>query len=1005
MRNVYSIILASVLLFSFNVQAEQTAAGVATDFPPMMVLAPEACDENVSSLIVGLRSCQKEPILRFMTHTKLYDVKYVDWFGFKPEKELSESSSVSVLKVLAIGNDYVSYIITSLALLLSLFILLVRSGKIEFKGIWAEASAKQVWNNLYNLIFIFTYRPLSAIQTAFWLAMSVAFLSLFGWLTYNKPQSEYLAEEAEAMEAGERFATTLLNAARKMEDTKVAQLNIAFDHYINERDVSVAEVIEKFNENFKYSIRGSKINKSNWDATTSISNMYNSYEFMNKIEIVKKPTKQPEIFGHTPINPVSSYHSDNSLFKSLESSLTESINDGTVLSALSKANKSVAVSVDAKKILPIFEAEIKKAKLNNSYSDNMKFDNVSEIITTFAKQTAKPYIDTINAETTKQADFKFLTAQGMKILTNSALGFNAQTTIGNWQDYANEIPVLEKTLACSKNYKKHQSERDAISKLDYNTSTFYNIRNNAYVFTSCVRLDGDKLVVLGFDAEAEPERYLDLMATVEAKKLALKRAAAAIRISFFNASEELINETNNNNDKNNKEKEQIQLAKGLNTGLLGFTKYYASLSSSSLNKGATRDAFLQTSDYVYHGRDDGYIDLEVLFNKPSGNELSEQQKSLLEKYENLYDDSISVNTSLRDYSSIDALESSAQTEEKDIWLWIEKVAIDLRPLKNLIGLNANADLGTGIKECTKGGNCGNARVSLTQSASELSKAASRSAFTVIIVHKGVQIVKSLVDSLVGGEAVGEASNNKSGGFLGKVAGKVATLPIFLLNVLEAALDTAATVAWWILAISFFGDQIPPLLPFFLAAILILRQTGYLTLFNLTAGIHSALSSSDERFSTKNHAINMAVNHARPFIGTILIIVFMMFDMYLPLILNILILGLGEVVYDGTLLGSLSFLVFSILILSSTLGFMAYFVLEGESYIVERLGGDRSVFEGGIATKALVVGKITELTYTVKNKFNEKTNEKLAEIERNKKLKDMKSAREDVLNIKHNAEEK
>ena len=77
MRNVYSIILASVLLFSFNVNAdENNAAGVATDYPSMMMLAPEACDENVSSLIVGLRSCQKEPILRFMTHTKLYDVKY-----------------------------------------------------------------------------------------------------------------------------------------------------------------------------------------------------------------------------------------------------------------------------------------------------------------------------------------------------------------------------------------------------------------------------------------------------------------------------------------------------------------------------------------------------------------------------------------------------------------------------------------------------------------------------------------------------------------------------------------------------------------------------------------------------------------------------------------------------------------------------------------------------------------------------------------------------------------
>lgn len=1002
MKNVYSIILASILFLSFNAQAEEnTAAGSVSEYPEILVLAKEACNKTTASLIVGMRNCNQEPVLKFMTDSKIFDENLVKWTGFENKNNLSESSAVETTKTIITYSQYIAIVVSAFFFFVSIIILAIRAGKLEFKGIWNEASAKQVLNTLYNLIFVFSYNKLSAIQAAFWLAMSTAIFSLFAWLTYNKPQSEYEAQEQEALDAGKTFAMALINTAREMEETRNAQLNLAFDYHVSNSNDSVSEIIKDFNENFKYSTKAQKIEKSNWDATLSISNMYNTYDFVNKIQVVKKPTKEPVIYGYSPIEPVASAHSDNSIFKKLESSLSESVNDGTILSALSEANKTVASSVDVKKILPLFEAEIKKAKLDNSYSDKMNFSQVNDIIKTFAIKTAKPYIETVNSETTKQADFKFLVAQGMKILTNSALGYNSQTTVADWQAYANEIPALEKTLACSKDFKKYQSERDIIAKLDYNASALKNISNSAYVFTSCVRLDGNRLVALGFDAEAQPEKYLDLMATVEAKKLALQRAAASIRISFFNASEQLINESNTNNEKNNTEKEKVQLNESLKKGIIGITAHYAKLASSSVSKNATRDAFLQTSDYVYHGREDGYINLQVLFNKPSLSELSETQKSFLEKFDSIYDDSISINTSLRDYSSIDALESSAQTEEKDIWLFIEKTFLDLRPLKNLIGVNADADLATGIKQCTTGGDCSNRRVPITQAASELGRATNSSIMTIIIAHKGVQIVKSFVDSVVGADAVGSASNNKKSGFMGKVTGKLAVLPIFLLNILEATLSIAAGICWWILPLSYFAEVIPPLLPFILALILILDYIAYLLLFNVVAPIRTSLEFSDNRFSIKDNIIQMAVNHARIFVGSIMIIVFMICDLYLPV--DTLILGLADAIYDGSLLSLLNFIVIALLLLAFVIGFMTSLVINGHASIMEKLGGERSVLETGVATKAVVLGKITELTFTVKNKVNQIVDEKIAEKEKQKKLEEMKTVRDKALKINHNAE--
>ncbi|HIE2280345.1 TPA: hypothetical protein ACXK4S_000671 [Pseudomonas aeruginosa] len=998
MRNVYSIILASVLLFSSNVNAEQTAAGVATDYPDALVLVPEACDETTSELIVGMRACKENKILKFADTVGIFAAEDMKFAGYNPtNKNLDESTSVKVVAWIKNSFHFIGLAFAAVMFFCAGLILVLKSGNKDFKGIWQDRSSKFTVNSLYGLVFAFSSNKISLLLTLLATGLVSAILSLYVWLTYNKTDSELAAYENESLEAGKSFASSLINTAREMEDTKVAMFNNAVDWHIRNSDDSMKEIIEDFNENFKYSMKVQKVNKSNWDATLNLTNIYNKYDFVNSISIAKKPTNRPQVYGYSPIEPVASFHADNTIFKSLEGGLTETVNDGTILSAFSEANTKVASSLNIKQVLSIIEAEIKTAKLNNSYSDKMPLGNINEQLKQFAKNNSSGFISEVNAQTKHQGDFKYLVAQGMKVLSNSAWGFNSKSTIADWQDYANEIPALEKELACSKDYMQAEYNHLIFDDYDANLTPTQNMSKAGLTFNSCIRLNGDSFEAIGFDSQAEPERYLDLMATVEAKKLTLQRASAAIRIGFFNASEELVNATNEQNEKNNTEKEKLQLNEAIKEGLQGFTKHYANIMIATTSRDVTRDAFMQTSDYVYHGREDGYINTQVLFNKPLGNELSEQQKSFLEKYNNLYDDSISVNTSLRDYSSIDALSSSAQTEEKDIMLWVESLFFDMRPLKNYIGADANTELGAAMRACDKSDTC-KPKVSTSQFLSAMGGSVATSGAIIIFTHKAIQIVKSFVDTAIGAESIGSASNKKSNGGIAKAAGKLIAVPVFILNLLEAGFDIAANVAWPLMAISLFFFKVVPMIPYLLSAFCTLLYIVYLLMFHIFGAPMAVIQCTNERFSIGSHFMNVFMNHMRIVVNTIMIIVYLLVDQYLPV--GSEIISLGAVLYTD-LAGKITFIVLVFFICGAMQTYFSYLVLEGSNWVMEKIGGDRSILDTSVLTKAVVLGKMTELTYTVKNKLNERTDKKLAEIERQKQTENLRAAKEQVM-IKHNA---
>lgn len=967
---IASAMLAVALLSSGNSYAESP---LIEDEQSLLTNRIDECQTEADSINVGFKLCKEDVTI------KLLDKMLTDSVLSYPVLEAFGWVSTSTKNEMNAG-DYFNYYIEAIqigaGIILGVLAFVMafrlqadmRASEKKWKEVFREEKARFLLKLIYVWLFIIFLKPIVTLLIAFVVMLSSAILGLYFYMSTTKSSEEIQLGESESKTAAREFASNLMAASRAVADTKTALFDQRLVKY---SDMPLSEAIAKFNQASEVQWVKSSVSRNNFDMTTDFSNMFNKYEFVSEINLVYVKNTDKDLYGNKLSTPIATYVADNSVFKDIEGNLEgDGINDGTILSALSEAS-ATASNFGISAVLNEYTMAIKADLKSNAYSDSNAYESVSQKIYASAESAGAAVSAAIQENVENAVDRVALTSSAYKKLSDSALGNNTAMTISEYMLFSDKIAKMEKIAQCSKDYKMYNSARANIGKLNYSASVQANIQNNAFSWNSCITIGTDRIEVIGFDGEAQPEKLLEVEQTIEAGRLALERTVQTVRTAYQHASDKSLNvDSENGNSQIQKSQTQL-LIKALKQGLVGAGIHMKDVENAAVERFKARTAFTSANVLMFNGgasESTPYIISERIFPKSSSNDYTEAQKNLFEKYTNLYTSYSYTKFNRADFSDLASVDSAAVTEQNDLMAWIESQAFDFKPLQLMMGLSTSESFVVGMKKCQALDNCKGKDIPLTTFLSMMGESIAKAAVTIIVAAEVTDTLKGFMNNL-GDSVQAGASNSKLASLASGALKLIGSTSKAVLGIVSAALDVMKPIAYTALPIAFLLAFFLPMFFAFIALFICLRFVSYVLFTFLTLPIELLFSFGKEDFRPLKHFQRLAANMLRMPIQTLFFVILALGQQIIPF-------GTLGIMLFSSLGTSLLNLVVAALLITVLGGLLLKWLHttfgESSNRVVAFLGGDENEFTMTHFEMTVITAKLTEATHGVKNAVSKNT---------------------------------